>query len=236
MKIVVNPQYSILQPFVESLPDIFETEGNSIYKDRNELKCYEIENFNIVVKKFRKPIFINRFIYSYFRPTKAKRAYEYALKLLSMGVESPAPIAFIEQYKFGLFGHGYFVSIFEKEFDNIRDLMEGTQKDESLLKELAVFIADIHSKGILHLDMSPGNILYKKTEGGTVFSLVDINRMQFLPFISDEKRIKSFKRLTENTEILTKLANHYSESTHLKMNDISDKMIRYSTKFFASRN
>ena len=163
MKIVINPTYAILNSFVEGITSIFEFQGESIYKDRNKLKCYTIDGYHIVVKKFRKPHFINRIAYSFFRPSKAKRAYEFALKLLELGVETPAPIAFIEQYENGLFTYGYFISIFENEYENIRDLMDGTQKDADLLKELSVYMADLHTNGILHLDMSPGNILFKKT-------------------------------------------------------------------------
>lgn len=43
----------------------------------------------------------------------------------------------------------------------------------------AEFTARLHEAGILHLDYSPGNILYDKIGEEYHFSLVDINRMHF---------------------------------------------------------
>jgi len=234
-KIVINPQYPNLSAFVESIPTIFSLEGESIYKERNELKCYNFEGYNIIVKRFKKPFFINRFVYTFFRPSKAKRAYEYALKLIELGLDSPSPIAYIEQYKTKLLYYGYFISIFEKDYTNIRDLMDGIEKDDVLLKELSFYIAELHKKGVLHLDLSPGNIMYKKAENKVLFTLVDINRMQFFPTISNEDRLKNFQRLTENADILNKMARYYAISTGMNESESIEKINKYSSKFFASR-
>ena len=234
MKIVINPKFSSLSSFIESIPTIFSNEGETIYKARNELKCFTT-NYHIVVKRYRKPHIFNRIAYTFFRPSKAKRAYEYALRLLELEVESPAPIAYIEQSSCGLFTIGYFISIYEKDYSDIRELMKGTKKDDELLKELSLFIAAIHNKGILHLDMSPGNILYKKTESIYHFSLIDINRMQFLPSISVEKRYKSFKRLSDNQTVLTTIAKLYAEASNLNENETVEKIMQYNTEFFLNR-
>ena len=234
MKIVINPKFSSLSSFIESIPTIFSNEGETIYKARNELKCFTT-NYHIVVKRYRKPHIFNRIAYTFFRPSKAKRAYEYALRLLELEVESPAPIAYIEQSSCGLFTIGYFISIYEKDYSDIRELMKGTKKDDELLKELSLFIAAIHNKGILHLDMSPGNILYKKTESIYHFSLIDINRMQFIPSISVEKRYKSFKRLSDNQTVLTTIAKLYAESSNLNENETVEKIMQYNTEFFLNR-
>jgi len=234
MKIVINPKFSSLSSFIESIPTIFSNEGETIYKARNELKCFTT-NYHIVVKRYRKPHIFNRIAYTFFRPSKAKRAYEYALRLLELEVESPAPIAYIEQSSCGLFTIGYFISIYEKDYSDIRELMKGTKKDDELLKELSLFIAAIHNKGILHLDMSPGNILYKKTESIYHFSLIDINRMQFIPSISVEKRYKSFKRLSDNQTVLTTIAKLYAEASNLNENETVEKIMQYNTEFFLNR-
>ncbi|MDP4239382.1 MAG: lipopolysaccharide kinase InaA family protein [Bacteroidota bacterium] len=235
MKIVINPSYRILNSFVSNIPTHFEQEGELVYTARNQLKHFSVEGYDVIVKRYKVPHLINRIAYTFFRPSKAKRAYNYALKLLQLGVDSPDPIAYIEQYKGGLLTHGYFISIYEKDYSVIRELMTGTQKDESLLKELSYYIADFHRKGVLHLDMSPGNILYKKDANHTQFTLIDINRMQFLPTISNEKRFKSFKRLSENEIVLTEIAKLYAAAAHLDEAEAIEKINQYSTDFFASR-
>jgi tRNA A-37 threonylcarbamoyl transferase component Bud32 len=235
MKIVINQKYSSLNSFVENLPNIFNDQGEIIYKERNILKCYSIDDYDIVVKRFKKPHIINRIAYTFFRSSKAKRSYEYALKLLELGVDTPAPIAYIEQFKCGLLTHGYLISIYEKEYSIIRDLMDGVQVDDDLLNALAIYIVNLHQNGVLHLDISPGNLLYKRVGDDVQFTAVDINRMQFINDISTEMRFKNFNRLSENREVLTKIAKYYAAATNLDEQEAIQKIIKYSAKFFSNR-
>jgi len=235
MKIVINPAYAVLTKFISEIPVLFEQEGELVYIARNQLRHYSVEGYDIIVKRYKKPHLINRIAYTFFRPSKAKRAYEYAFKLLALGVQSPVPIAYIEDSECGLLTLGYFVSIYEKDYSHIRELMDGTQKDELLLKALSLYIADIHKKGVLHLDMSPGNILYKKEVPNFKFTLIDINRMQFLSTVSKDKRFKSFKRLSENESVLTKVAKLYAAAANLDETESVEKINLYSSKFFSTR-
>jgi len=235
MHVVINPKYTEFESFVRNIPAHFEREGELVYMARNQLKHYSVQGHDIIVKRYKIPYFIARIIYTYFRPSKAKRAYNYALKLLNIGVDSPAPIAYIEQFKDGFLTHGYFVSVYETEYSVIRDLMAGTQNDDLFLKELSFYIADLHRKGVLHLDMSPGNILYKKTDNQYHFTLIDVNRMQFLSSVSKEKRFKSFKRLSDNENVLTEIATIYASASGLNETETIKKINRNSSRFFSSR-
>ena len=234
MKIVLNPTYNILKTFVTNIPDHFEQEGELVYTARNQLRHFTVEGYEVIVKRYRQPHLINRIAYTYFRPSKAKRAYEYAFKLLKSGIDSPSPIAYIEQYKSGLLTYAYFISIYEKNYSVIRDFMSGIQTDDLLLKELSCYIADLHNKGVLHLDMSPGNILYCRKENKYHFTLIDINRMQFLPTVSKIRRFKSFKRLAENEQVLSILAKLYAEASGLNVAETVSEITKYSTKFFST--
>ena len=235
MKIVINPAYAVLNKFITEIPVFFEQEGELVYIARNQLKHFSVEGYDVIVKRYKKPHLINRIAYSYLRPSKAKRAYEYAFKLLELGVDSPAPIAYIEEYSCGLLTYGYFISIYEKDYSLIRELMAGTQEDASLLKALSLYIAKIHSKGVLHLDMSPGNILYKRQGSDFHFTLIDINRMQFLSSVSKDKRFKSFKRLSEDEGVLTAVAGFYAAAAGLNEAESIEKINLYSSKFFSAR-
>jgi len=234
MKIVINPAYAVLKSFITKIPVLFEQEGELVYIARNQLRQYSVEGYDVIVKRYKQPHFINRIAYTYIRPSKAKRAYEYAFKLLELGINSPAPIAYIEQYKSGLLTYGYFISIYEKKYSVIRDFMSGIQTDDSLLKELSYYISELHNKGVLHLDMSPGNILYYKEGTKYNFTLIDINRMQFLPTVSKIKRFKSFKRLAENESVLTTIAKQYAEASGMNVNETVTEISKYSTRFFSS--
>ncbi len=82
------------------------------------------------------------------------------------------------------------------------------------------------------MDMSPGNILYKKNGKQFEFTLIDINRMQFWPTISTEKRYKSFKRLSVNKTVLTQVAKRYAAAANLDELETVGKINQHSDKFF----
>jgi tRNA A-37 threonylcarbamoyl transferase component Bud32 len=231
MKIVINSTYSILSSFISNIPTLFEQEGELVFKARNQLKSYSVEGFDVIVKRYKKPHLINRIAYTFFRPSKAKRAYEYALRLSELNINTPAPIAYIEQNSCGLINYGYFISVYEKDYSDIRNLMTGEQTDDDLLQELSTYIANFHNKGVLHFDMSPGNILYKKDENNYRFTLIDINRMQFLPSISKIKRFKSFHSLSDNKAVLSKVAKLYAAAANLDESETVAKINQYCTEF-----
>jgi serine/threonine protein kinase len=235
MTIVINPKYSHLRSFIENIPDKFDKEGEMVYEARNQLKKFSVEGYDVIVKRYKKPHYINRIAYSFVRPSKAKRAYEFALKLLELGLDSPEPIAFIEETTGGLLDRGYFISIYEKDYTDIRQLMLGNEKNAALLAALSNYIVGIHDKGVLHLDMSPGNILYKKIGDKYCFTLIDINRMQFRPSISTEKRYSSFKRISSNEEVLTEMAKVYAAAANLDETESIREINRFSYEFFNSR-
>ena len=94
MKEVINPAYGRFEDFVRRVPRIFSEEGKTIYKARNEIKVFEVDGVELNVKRYRVPLLINRIIYRFFRRPKAVRAYEYALRLVAKGFETPAPVSY----------------------------------------------------------------------------------------------------------------------------------------------
>ena len=129
MKTVINPTYNALSSFINRIPYIFDQEGALVFTARNQLKSYTVEGVDLIVKRYKRPHLINRIAYTFFRPSKAKRAYEYALRLLELGIDTPMPIAYIEQKIAGLLSYSFFVSIYEKDYSDIRELMIGKQTD-----------------------------------------------------------------------------------------------------------
>ena len=82
-KIGVNPDFQELSSFVHELPTVFETGGKVIYKGRNELKEFDVEGKKLIVKSYQLPHLLNRIIYNFFRASKAKRSYSYAVNWVS---------------------------------------------------------------------------------------------------------------------------------------------------------
>ena len=70
---------------------------------------------------------------------------------------------------------------------------------EDILQALGVYVAELHQAGILHLDLSIGNILFEKDETGIHFCLIDINRMKFQS-VDQVMGCKNFERLRGNAD------------------------------------
>ena len=232
MKVIINDKYEYLKSFIEAVPSLFKEQGELVYQARNQLKTYQVDGVDVIVKSFKKPHWFNRVVYTFFRPSKAKRSYEYALRLLDAGVRTPEPIAYMEEKESGFLCHSYFVSIYEKDYTHLRDYMTGEIMDESLLREIARFIADFHNKGFYHLDMSPGNILHKKEGDRHLFSLVDNNRMLFKKNLSKKDRYKSFQRLSYQPEVIAVFATEYASICGLDPEEAVKMIKKYSSEFF----
>lgn len=179
---LINPKYEHLREWLARLPQDFEQLGEVIYDRRNQLRVVTAPDGTVVVvKRFCKTHMVNRIVYSLgIRKPKGLRAFRYPARLLERGIETPEPIAYIEQRHCGLLGLSYFVSVQSPLGHTLYEMghaHKGTY--EALAEALGQFTATMHEQEVLHLDYSPGNILWDKDEQGYHFAVVDINRMRF---------------------------------------------------------
>lgn len=231
MKVVINPAYKILTPFLEKLSETFDQEGYTIYKARNEIKRFTWQGVEFTVKSYKVPIFVNRIAYTFFRPSKARRAYTYAQYLLEHGIRTPSPVAYIETKKGGLFYRGFFVSEMEKYPRLMREFTHGIiPQGEKILRDFAQFTFDQHDAGIFHLDYSPGNILFEERDGGYQFSLVDLNRM-FLGSCSNRQCLKNFERISFSPEVVACVVSEYARIRGWNIEDSVKIACRYQSEF-----
>lgn len=61
------------------------------------------------MKKYKRPGFFNRLVYTFLRKSKAQRAYEHAQQLRALGIDSPEPLAWAENRRHGVLEDAYFV-------------------------------------------------------------------------------------------------------------------------------
>ena len=180
--LLINPKYQSQRQFIDSIPSVLEQQGTTIKATRNLIKVLQMpDGTNVNVKRYHAPRYINKLVYSTgIRRPKGQRAYEYAMRLQEKGIETPEPIAYFEERHGGILGLSYFISIqcdYPHTFYEMGNATEGTY--EEIAKAFAAFTANIHEQGILHLDYSPGNILWERVGEDYHFSIVDINRMYF---------------------------------------------------------
>lgn len=201
MKIVIAPEYADLtEEIIQSLNSDYPILKNFCHQ-RNIVDLIEIKGEKYVIKRYKKPIFINRIIYSFFRKTKARRAFENANCLLTAGINTPKPVAYIEKSKFGLFRDGYFISEYSPLPTLYKDFYDGgmfcTNIDErkQLCADLSMFVYKLHQLGIQPLDMNTTNIMYEKIDGKYRFTLIDINRMKMSKKLTLKQRMATFTEI-----------------------------------------
>ena len=195
MKIVVNIKYRNYRKQIEQLI-VSGVAGERIRVLRNELTKCRLAEMSVVVKRFAVPNLFQRIIYTLFRKSKAARSYGNALVLRTMGIDTPEPIAYIEQYRFGLFHTGYYIAMFSNNptLSHISTLSDSQQRLVAV--DLAEFTAKMHTLGIAFYDYNSQNILYTKCDDKYHFEIVDINRMHFkYKPLSIKDSIKTIYRL-----------------------------------------
>ena len=178
---LINPKYEHLREWLEQLPEQFEQLGEVIYDKRNQLRVIEAPDGTLInAKRYCKTHIVNRVVYSLgIRQPKGLRAFRYPALLLERGIDTPEPIAYIEQRRCGLLGLSYFISVqspLKHTFYEFGDAKEGTYED--IAEALGRFTAMMHDREVLHRDFSPGNILWDRDGEGYHFAVVDINRMR----------------------------------------------------------
>ncbi len=234
MKIVINKEYGNIKEWIEQIPENFDKLGEIVYQARNTLKKMHLPNGEeIVVKKFAIPIFINRIAYQFFRKCKAQRAYENAELLLAKGIDTPKPVFYIAIKRCGLFYQGYFGCINNPTPNIMREFVDYVNGGEDILKQFAAFSKMVHDKKVLHIDYSPGNIIYEKQSDGTVkFSLLDLNRMQFGKELSRKERLFNFRRMFRSKESLAILVGEYARLCGWNTNDAIAEATEYYNQFW----
>ena len=180
MRKVVSLTYQHLKEWVAQIPQLFATQqGALLYDGRNKIRLFEVEGEKLVVKRYKRHNLAKMLIYTFFRPSKARRAYENATALRKHNVGTPHEVAYLECTCLGLVQQVYYVCAYT-DWEPIKPrLIEQTSFDERLATAYAHFVASLHEAGILHRDLNPTNVLYHEEEGKFDFQLIDINRMQF---------------------------------------------------------
>ena len=211
MRMEINPAYEHMRDFVVALPERFEHEGTLIYDDRNIIKKFDVAGETVVVKRYRRPLFVQRVAYTWFRKGKARRAFHNAARLIQLGVSTPVNIAYLETRSNGLLEYGYLVTGVD---DNppIRDRLEGPKPfDRRLAEAFAGYAVQLHGKGVLHDDLNCSNVQFDDRGGeGFSFSVIDINRMHFTEgWPPLEECLENITRFTYKEDLFDLVARTY---------------------------
>jgi len=105
-------------------------------------------------------------------------------------------MACLERRRAGVVAESWYVSAWVENASEIRPLFLTLGGDELriLVMELAAFLRRVHERGILHGDLSDGNILVAGPAPYR-FSLIDTNRIRLSRRLSRRARVRNLVRL-----------------------------------------
>lgn len=235
MNIMLNKNFKHLQNDLLEVISNFSNFDNAFGTGkRNSIKKINLGDGVIVVKSFKIPNLINKLAYRFFRSSKAQRSYEYTTKLLELGINTPAPIAYLEYFSTFMISKSFYVSDLVTYDLTYRELINDPNYPdaEKILRSFTRFTFDLHQKGILFLDHSPGNTLIIKNHNNYDFYLVDLNRMRFGE-LNFKDRMKNFSRLTPRKEMFEIMSDEYAKLYGKKQEIVFESMWDFRKKFEA---
>lgn len=211
IKYQIAPGFENLEDWIRNLPEYFSENGETIFKSRNEVKVFNVGDYQLNVKAFKVPNWINRMAYVYLRGSKAERSFNYARKFHSLDVPTPKAVAYVECLSFGLLSRSYYVSLHCPYDFTLREVLRYQVSDhDEILRQWTRFTYEkLHMNNIYHLDYSPGNTLINNVNGMYEFNIIDLNRMSFRE-INFEKGLQNFRQLDTDRQTLQLLASEYA--------------------------
>ena len=111
---------------------------------------------------------------------------------------TPLPLAYLERRERGLVAESYFISARIDDAREVRDLLRTLPPEDlsRLLAALARFLVFAHNQGILHRDLSDGNLLVRSSRPGAYdLFLIDTNRIRVRREVSLLGRVRNLVRL-----------------------------------------
>jgi hypothetical protein len=156
-------------------------DGAVIHRGRNLIFRHRVGDGDVAVKYF--PVRGARGTVYRCRASKAARSFDNATRLMTLGIGTPRPLAAVEVRRARVLLASYYCSEFVPAFREARTLKVADAPDRELLLELlGAFVGRLHESGVLHRDLTAGNILMipdSNQPGGVSLSVVDVNRMRF---------------------------------------------------------
>jgi tRNA A-37 threonylcarbamoyl transferase component Bud32 len=234
MKIEINPAYIDLTEWAVRLPLSFNDEGDTLHAGRNCVKRMHTAKGDLIVKRFKRPNPIQKVAYTFFKKSKAHRAFLYAEIFRKREIDTPQGVAYIEEFKSGLLRDSYFISL-PCEDSDLSHLLTDEERDPNLIHALAEFLVKMHQAGIMHGDLNLTNILYHREGAEYRFSLIDTNRTKFEMNPSQEKCLQNLVRLTHDRELLKAIIDEYASLRGWDAKACEDVIIAKLTRFEAKK-
>lgn len=184
---------------------------------RNEVYRIEHAGHSLVLKRFANKGAWKKIAYK-ISTSKARRSYEHSLKLMEIGLLSPKPICWREDWASGWLRESYYVSAFVDYEHDANALSDPSTADWQRKATLAgEIIGKMHEAKVEHLDFNSGNLLFKQdAQGEWQGFVIDNNRMR-MGAVPPNRGIKALFLMGLENEPLNLLIEAYAKTRKLDL-------------------
>ena len=234
MKVVVSDEYARHADFIRALPDAFAAgQGEVVYDQRNQIRRFTDQGQVFIVKRYKPVNTVQRVVYTFFRNTKACRAYLFAKEFRRRGIDTPREVAYLETGSMGLFRTGYFVSLEAAGTETHLLLREVKDFSHELADAVATQILLMHRHGILHGDLNLSNFLCTEEQDGHYhFTMIDVNRSHFTDGMPDDEAcLQNMVRTTHRRDLYGYLVRSYARLRQWDEQQTADRALQLLEKF-----
>ncbi len=185
------------------------------------------------------------------KPSKARRSWSGAAELQRHGLRTAEPVAWFEQHSGRDLRLNWYVCEYVEQRLSVGHLFLHLRDGEALpleieadrlLRELALYVARMHARGIVFRDLSGGNLLVEcsQAEAPLSFSLIDTARLR----VVRQRGLSSGERATDLVRLCQKLPqtlrdaflSHYTQAAGLPRPPLSRlQFTRYDIKVAIKR-
>ncbi len=175
-------------------------------------------SLDVVVKTFRRPRLLQR-IFSFGRPSKARRAFSAAEILCKHGVGTPPAVALRERFVRGKLKESKLICEFIPDMTDMRRELNRLFADgvnapaiAQLLETIANACRNFHESGIIHRDLGNQNIGLRKDDAGKwKIYFMDLDRVRIFPAgtLSWRQRGRDLSRLYLPSELRWSFCHMY---------------------------
>jgi len=215
----LNPQFDnpVWRSWLQQLPEMVASLPAEalIQGGRNDVYRIEMDGYPLIAKCFYNRGAWKKVAYR-FASSKARRSYEHSERLLKIGLRSPTPIAWREDWSGPWLENGYYICDYI-DFEHEARRLNDRPRQEAIEKSRAAGrdFAEMHNSGIRHLDLTPGNLLFPKTQSDDYQPyIIDNNRMRFAS-IGVKEGILSLLQLELEGELRDALIDGYARSRNI---------------------
>lgn len=230
-KLKISDEYGQYRDFAASLPETFTKTGRTLYAGRNIVKEMDAGVQTLIVKKYHRPNIAQRVAYSFFKRSKAERAFDFAIRMRGLGIDTPHEVACVETRQHGMLDDSYFVSL-PCMLPSLSSLLRRTDFDKRVADELAAFVVRLHELGVMHGDLNLTNILYEQDgTGRTHFTLIDTNRSKFGKNLTRRQCVDNIMRLSHDRPLLDYIVRRYASIRKWDEGETSEKVMHTLERF-----